>query len=203
MKILFVCLGNICRSPAGENVLNHLIKETNNTKTETNTTNEAETASILDASELKGEAPKHSESDNSRALSKLDAELTSAKRTQFTVDSAGTANYHSGGRPDSRMIKTLESRGIEVTGRARQFKVQDFKDFDLILTMDHHNYEDVISMTRNKKLQAKVKPFTSLLTEHSDEFIPDPYTDGQAGFEYVVDLMFDGCSNLLEQIKKS
>ena len=73
-------------------------------------------------------------------------------------------------------------------------------DFDLILTMDHHNYEDVISMTRNKKLQAKVKPFTSLLTEHSDEFIPDPYTDGQAGFEYVVDLMFDGCSNLLKQI---
>ncbi len=157
MKILFVCLGNICRSPAGENVLNHLLKQT----------------------------PYQKQSDS------------------ITTDSAGTANYHSGGHPDSRMVKTLQSRDIEVTGRARQFTVKDFKDFDLILTMDYSNYEDVISLTSDKKLQAKVKPFASLLTEHDDDFIPDPYTDGQAGFEYVVDLMFDGCTNLLEQIKKS
>ena len=26
-KILFVCLGNICRSPAAENIMNHLIEE--------------------------------------------------------------------------------------------------------------------------------------------------------------------------------
>jgi len=26
-KILFVCLGNICRSPSAENIMNHLIKE--------------------------------------------------------------------------------------------------------------------------------------------------------------------------------
>lgn len=28
-KILFVCLGNICRSPAAENIMNHLIAEAN------------------------------------------------------------------------------------------------------------------------------------------------------------------------------
>ncbi|GFE69295.1 low molecular weight protein-tyrosine-phosphatase [Chroococcus sp. FPU101] len=28
-KLLFVCLGNICRSPAGENIMNHLIKQAN------------------------------------------------------------------------------------------------------------------------------------------------------------------------------
>lgn len=26
-KVLFVCLGNICRSPSAENIMNHLIKE--------------------------------------------------------------------------------------------------------------------------------------------------------------------------------
>src|SRR5688572_9450442 len=26
-KLLFVCLGNICRSPAAENIMNHLIEE--------------------------------------------------------------------------------------------------------------------------------------------------------------------------------
>ncbi len=159
MKILFVCLGNICRSPAGENVLNHLITQ-----------------------------------------QQLDSEFNGSKRTPLFVDSAGTANYHSGSLPDSRMIRTLESRNINVTGCARQFTLQDFKDFDLILTMDYSNYEDVISLTSDKELQAKVKPFASLLTEHDDDFIPDPYTDGQAGFDYVVDLMFDGCSQLLKQI---
>jgi protein-tyrosine phosphatase len=28
-KILFVCLGNICRSPSAENIMNHLLKERN------------------------------------------------------------------------------------------------------------------------------------------------------------------------------
>lgn len=28
-KLLFVCLGNICRSPAAENIMNHLIKQAN------------------------------------------------------------------------------------------------------------------------------------------------------------------------------
>ncbi|NJL91068.1 MAG: low molecular weight phosphotyrosine protein phosphatase [Coleofasciculaceae cyanobacterium SM2_1_6] len=27
MRLLFVCLGNICRSPAAENIMNHLIQE--------------------------------------------------------------------------------------------------------------------------------------------------------------------------------
>ncbi|MFN5966739.1 MAG: low molecular weight phosphotyrosine protein phosphatase, partial [Pseudanabaena sp.] len=26
-KLLFVCLGNICRSPAAENIMNHLIEQ--------------------------------------------------------------------------------------------------------------------------------------------------------------------------------
>ena len=27
MRLLFVCLGNICRSPSAENIMNHLVKE--------------------------------------------------------------------------------------------------------------------------------------------------------------------------------
>jgi protein-tyrosine phosphatase len=29
MKLLFVCLGNICRSPAAENIMNHLVAKSN------------------------------------------------------------------------------------------------------------------------------------------------------------------------------
>ncbi|WP_250123673.1 low molecular weight protein-tyrosine-phosphatase [Chroococcidiopsis sp. CCMEE 29] len=31
-KLLFVCLGNICRSPAAENIMNHLIEQNNLSK---------------------------------------------------------------------------------------------------------------------------------------------------------------------------
>ncbi|MFN9400909.1 MAG: low molecular weight phosphotyrosine protein phosphatase, partial [Dolichospermum sp.] len=32
-KLLFVCLGNICRSPSAENIMNHLISQRGLTKT--------------------------------------------------------------------------------------------------------------------------------------------------------------------------
>ena len=28
-KLLFVCLGNICRSPSAENIMNHIIEKAN------------------------------------------------------------------------------------------------------------------------------------------------------------------------------
>ena len=43
------------------------------------------------------------------------------------VDSAGTANYHIGKAPDSRMIQTAAAHGTPIEFlRARQFSNQDF-----------------------------------------------------------------------------
>ena len=32
-------------------------------------------------------------------------------------------------------------------------------------------------------------------------YIPDPYYEGHEGFELVLDLLEDGCSTLIEQLK--
>ena len=49
------------------------------------------------------------------------------------VDSAGTAGFHVGDTPDSRMRATARSYGVSIDGlKARQFEVQDFVDFDII-----------------------------------------------------------------------
>jgi protein-tyrosine phosphatase len=148
-KLLFVCLGNICRSPAAEGTMNHLIDK---------------------------------------------AGLTG----QLECDSAGTSNYHIGDPPDRRMIQTAQRRGIPLPGRARQLSIEDFEAFDLILAMDQQNYKNILSLDPAGRYQHKVRLMCDFCTQHSDQEVPDPYYGGQAGFDYVLDLLIDACQGLLD-----
>lgn len=150
-SVLFVCLGNICRSPAGENVFRHMVKE----------------AGLDD---------------------------------RIHCDSAGTIGYHTGNDPDARMSKTIRTRGYEVTGFSRQISLRDFKDFDLILTMDEENYTNVIALTKNDEQRTRVKRFTDFCTEHEEKEVPDPYYGGDQGFELVADMIEDGSRGVLDSL---
>jgi protein-tyrosine phosphatase len=105
MKVLMVCLGNICRSPIAEEL-------------------------FRDACQKIG--------------------------LQVQVDSAGTANYHTGKAPDSRMIRTASNFGHDIsTLRARQFRASDFEDFDFIFAMDDENFSDLRKLAKNELLATK------------------------------------------------
>jgi protein-tyrosine phosphatase len=148
-KLLFVCLGNICRSPAAEGTMNHLIEKAG----------------------LAG---------------------------QLECDSAGTSNYHIGDPPDRRMFQTAQRRGIPLPGQARQFSAGDFKAFDLILAMDRQNYKNILALDPAGHYQHKVRLMCDFCTQHTDQEVPDPYYGGQAGFDYVLDLLMDACQGLLD-----
>ena len=152
-SVLFVCWGNICRSPAGENVFRHLLEE-------------------------------------------------SKMKNQITCDSAGTIDAHTGKAPDERMRATLEQRKIPVCGAARKISIEDFKDFDLILTMDDFNRQEVLAAAPDAEARAKVHPFTGFCKDHEADEVPDPYYGGPSGFELVADLIEDGCQGLLAHIEK-
>lgn len=152
-NLLFVCMGNICRSPAGENIFRHVVRE-------------------------------------------------AGLSNQIDCDSAGTIGMHAGNKPDARMSKTIRRRGYEVNGSARQFGLRDFEVFDLILTMDEENYQNVIKLTSNEEERAKVRRFTDFCSRHNHEEVPDPYYGGNAGFELVADLIEDGAEGLLNHVKK-
>lgn len=153
VKVLFVCLGNICRSPAAEAVLQNLVKGAN-----------------------------------------LD--------TEVEIASAGTSGYHDGGMPDPRMIEHGKRRGYVLDSISQKFIPEHFEQYDAIITMDRSNYQNVIKQTSDKKLIEKVKPFSHYCCEHSITEVPDPYHGGEEGFEYVFDLMEDGCSEILRRIKE-
>ncbi|MGX9354900.1 low molecular weight protein-tyrosine-phosphatase [Roseobacteraceae bacterium S113] len=130
-RILFVCLGNICRSPAAEAVF--------------------------------------------RA------------RSDAPCDSAGTAGWHVGKPPYGPMQDALGRRGYDGSNlRARQFESSDFKDFDLIITMDAQNTQDVEALRQGA---TRVRTLTSYIAGPAPDAVPDPY--------YTRD--FDGALDLIEE----
>lgn len=153
-KVLFVCLGNICRSPAGENILRHLVK---------------------------------------------DAGLENV----VEIDSAGTHDYHPGKAPDHRMTRILTTRGITNHGYGRQFVADDLSNFDLILVMDSENLENIRTLDSENRYIPKVKRMTDFCVEiaHQIPDVPDPYYGGAEGFEFVADLLTDGCRGVLKHIQ--
>ena len=155
MKLLFVCLGNICRSPAAEGVFIHLLNE--------------------------------------RGLN-----------DRFLVDSAGTGGWHVGNPADRRMQAAASRRGIELPSRARQISLDDLSTFDLVLTMDDDNLMAVQALAKEagSRATASIKPMLSYARNFSETEVPDPYYGGDTGFEHVLDLLEDACSNLLDELSR-
>lgn len=155
VRVCFVCLGNICRSPTAEGVMQALVE---------------------------------------------DAGLTE----HIELDSAGTGAYHVGEPPDRRSTAAARQRGIQLRGRARQFEVSDFEDFDYIVAMDAANYRDLRTLCRSDRDAEKL----SLLRDFDPESprgsgVPDPYYGGARGFDDVLDICEAGCRHLLERLRRT
>lgn len=117
-----------------------------------------------------------------------------ANAKDFTVASAGTANYHTGAQPDSRSIEVARKNGIDISNqKARQLTAQDLDDFDYIFVMDEQNLINALSLCTSETQRQKI----SLLTQASGvnaENVPDPYYGDEKDFEYVFDLVYTCCS---------
>jgi protein-tyrosine phosphatase len=154
LRLCFVCLGNICRSPIGEGVMRHLLQE----------------AGLGDKVE---------------------------------VDSAGTAGYHTGELPDARARAAGKRKGIEVGGRARQFKRADFERFDYVLAMDQSNFEDLSDLAGSAELRKRLYLLRSFDADSlPGASVPDPYYGDDEDFDDVVQICLAACAPLLEKLRR-
>lgn len=113
------------------------------------------------------------------------------------VDSAGTSGYHSGEPPDFRAVRTLQKKGIDISGfSARQFTVNDFDDFDYIYVMDTSNLINVLNLARNEEDKKKVILIMNEVSPNKNQSVPDPYYGGIEGFEEVY-TMLDHASKII------
>jgi protein-tyrosine phosphatase len=152
IKVLFVCMGNICRSPTAQGVFQAMV-----------------------------------------------AEAGLAQR--IAIDSAGTHAYHIGNPPDTRASRAAARRGLDLTGqRARRVETADFARFDYVLAMDSSNLDDLLSICPHEHRQ-KVRLFLEFSAPAGRTDVPDPYYGGERGFERVLDLVEEGASALLDDIR--
>ncbi len=144
-RILVVCLGNICRSPMAQGVIEHRAAEAG---------------------------------------------------LALEVDSAGLGAWHIGNPPDPRGIEAALARGYDNSRqRARQVRVGDFHDFDLILAMDADNIAGL------ERLRPDGAPDCTLaeirLFHPSGRDIPDPYYGGPPDYEHALDLIEEATRDLI------
>lgn len=122
---------------------------------------------------------------------------------RILVDSAGTANYHIGKRPDHRSIAVAKKYGIDISGqRCRQLTTNDLEEFDHIYAMDRQNYANILALAKNREEQQKVK----LLLHHStytDQEVPDPYYGDGDGFEKVFHLIDSACETIATKLNQN
>jgi protein-tyrosine phosphatase len=152
MKILFVCLGNICRSPTAEGVFRKYLAD-------------------------------------------------SALADKVSVESAGTADWHTGKGPDPRTCEAALKRGYDLSKlQARQATAEDFHNFDLILAMDKSNLANLEALR-----PANSRAELDLLLQRYDlprSEVPDPYYGGEQGFEDVLDLLENASQALLAELQE-
>lgn len=153
-RILFVCMGNICRSPAAEGLFRHMLRQE-------------------------------------------EAHL----QARIFIDSAGTHDYHVGKPPDPRMIEAAQARGIDLSGlRARLVQPEDFSMFTHILVMDQRNLAHLQAI-RPQDAAAMPELLLSPLSTGQAREVPDPYYGGPQGFDRVLDLLEEGCHQLLSRLR--
>lgn len=130
--------------------------------------------------------------------------LKSKLDSNFTVESAGTAAYHVGNKPDPRSIAVARQNGLNITNqRARKFTKQDFVDFDIIYAMDNSNYQNIIALAENNQQKEKVKLILNESFPDKNLDVPDPYYGGDKGFENVYNMLDNACEIIAKRINTS
>lgn len=149
-SVLFVCLGNICRSPAAEGILRHLANK---------------------------------------------------EELNLHIESCGLGDWHQGSLPDERMREALKNRGIVLVSRAQKVQMEFFDKFDLIFVSDQKVLKELYLLAMKPEHKSKMHLMTHFSKVFPSQEIPDPYYDGEAGFEQVLDMLEDSCEGIINHIK--
>ena len=122
-------------------------------------------------------------------------------KDKFIVESAGTADWHIGKKPDDRSIATANKNGIDISSqRGRLFKKSDFNNFDYIFVMDNSNFENVIKLAPNDMSKQKVHLILNELFPDENVDVPDPYYGLQNGFDMAFEMLNESCEILTKKL---
>jgi protein-tyrosine phosphatase len=120
IKILFVCHGNICRSPMAEFVMKKMVAELRDG-----------TASGYAGKSLDGKGG-------------ADKNFAGKNGADFEIASAATSTEEIGNPVYPPARRMLERHGIDCRGKtARQMTARDYEYYDFIILMDRNNLRNL------------------------------------------------------------
>ena len=152
-SILFVCSGNICRSPALAASLQKLINE-------------------------------------------------KSLKDKVFVDSCAVTPSFLGAPADPRMVAAAHKRGILIDHKAKLFEEAYFKAFDYIFASDREVLKILQSMSPDAE-KGRLHLASEYSTAFKDKDLPDPYFDGDSGFELIMDMSQEIAQSILNQVLKT
>ncbi len=120
----------------------------------------------------------------------------------LTVESAGTAAWHVGNRPDSRSRAAGSRAGLHVDGAARQVTAQDFERFDLLVAMDASNAEALRRLAPDEAATFRIRLFRDYVEGQQGLDVPDPYHGGRDGFDEVVGICRAAAAGLVTALSE-
>ncbi len=151
MKILMVCLGNICRSPLAEGILK----------------NKAKKAGL-----------------------------------NWTIESAGTENYHVGHPPHKLSQKVAKLNGIDICNqKAQRFVKEDFDRFDKIYAMSDDVMDEMKRIAKDNYDTSKVDLLLNEIYPGEHRSVPDPWYGTEPGFHEAYKLIDAACERIIQKYK--
>ena len=121
---------------------------------------------------------------------------------KYPVDSAGTIAYHAGERPDRRMRQVAAERGLVYSGRAKQFKRDDFARYDLIIAMDKANRQSLRGWTVTAEQDNKIRLMREFDSQGGPNLdVPDTYYGEPDGFISTFEIVKRSCEGLMEELE--
>lgn len=147
MRILMVCLGNICRSPLAEGILRN---------------------------------------------------QTQAAGLNWTIDSAGTYDYHVGSAPHPDSQKVARINGLDISEqRARRITVEDADKFDIIYALATDVHRGIQHILGDRYNNQQVRLLMNELHPGKNENVPDPYYGTIDDFHRTYELLNRVCAAVI------
>ena len=186
-RILFVCHGNICRSPLGEFIFKDLAIKA------------GYTVLGINDNKTKGDA-----TSNAGQLSDA-GQSNNYDLVDFDIASAATSTEEIGNPIYPPSLSTLLAHGIGTPDnelgvskkRARQITLTDYNYYDLIIIMDQNNLRNMRRMFGECVDTDDKVHFMLEYAGRPGEEVADPWYTG--GFDITWDDIMAGCKGLLEK----
>ena len=115
------------------------------------------------------------------------------------IDSMATSTEETGNGPHRGTVRKLQSVGIPVLPhRARQFRFEDYENWDMIIGMDEENYRNLMRLTHGDREQ-KVSYLLDFAPSQKKD-IQDPWYTGN--FDQTYEDVRSGCEGLIEYLNR-